>query len=167
MKPEATEDRTGTAGDGHDRLLLERQICFRLYLASTLMTRLYRPHLDEMGLTYAQYLVMLVLWETAPLSVGQIGARLFLDSGTLTPLLKRLEAAGLVVRRRDPGDERRVLVDLTDAGRGLRAAADRMLTELQANTCIALADIGPLSDQLDGFLDGLIDQLKMEQKPGG
>ena len=85
--------------EGVNRVLLEQQICFRVYVASNLVTRLYRLHLDAMGLTYPQYLVMLILWETELQSVSQLGDRLYLDSGTLTPLLKRLEAAGLVVRR--------------------------------------------------------------------
>ena len=109
--------------DENDPLRLDRQICFPLYAASNRLTRAYRPILDRLGLTYAQYLVMLVLWEESPQSVGSIGARLHLDSGTLTPLLKRLEAAGLVTRRRDPEDERRLVVTPTEAGTALRAEA--------------------------------------------
>jgi DNA-binding MarR family transcriptional regulator len=106
-----------------DPLRLDLQVCFPLYAATNLITRLYRPVLAKLGLTYPQYLVMLVLWEEEPQTVGGLGARLYLDSGTLTPLLKRLEAAGLVVRRRDTRDERRVQVALTDKGRKLRAQA--------------------------------------------
>jgi DNA-binding MarR family transcriptional regulator len=86
------------------------------------MTKLYKPLLDPLGLTYPQYLVMLVLWERDGETVGQLGERLFLDSGTLTPLLKRLEAQGLLQRQRDAADERRVLLQLSPAGRALRAA---------------------------------------------
>lgn len=110
-------------GAGHDPLLLDRQVCFPLYAATNLITRLYGPVLGAIGLTYPQYLVMLVLWEHEPQTVGALGARLYLDSGTLTPLLKRMEAAGLVTRRRDPDDERRVLIALTPQGRALRDQA--------------------------------------------
>lgn len=106
-----------------DPLLLDRQVCFPLYAATNLLNRLYGPVLSELGLTYPQYLVMLVLWERQPQTVGALGARLYLDSGTLTPLLKRMESAGLVGRARDPGDERRVLVTLTDKGKALREQA--------------------------------------------
>jgi len=111
------------AGMDKDPLRLDRQVCFPLYAASNLLTRLYRPVLAELGLTYPQYLVMLVLWETRPHSVGSLGAALHLDSGTLTPLLKRMETAGLVTRARDAGDERRVMIDLTEQGAALREAA--------------------------------------------
>jgi DNA-binding MarR family transcriptional regulator len=87
------------------------------------MTKVYKPHLDKLGVTYPQYLVLLVLWERDGLAVSDIGERLFLDSGTLTPLLKRLEAQGLVDRTRDPEDERRVVIRLTDAARALKDAA--------------------------------------------
>src|SRR3954462_5510942 len=107
-----------------DRLLhLDNQLCFALYSASLAMTKLYKPLLDELGLTYPQYLVMLVLWERDGLTVSQLGERLALDSGTLTPLLKRLEAAELVQRLRDATDERRVLLQLTAAGRALKTRA--------------------------------------------
>lgn len=109
--------------DDTDFLRLDRQVCFPLYAASNLFGRLYRPVLAKLGLTYPQYLVMLVLWEQAPQSVGALGARLHLDSGTLTPLLKRMEAAGLVTRERDATDERRVLIGLTAPGSALRDAA--------------------------------------------
>jgi DNA-binding MarR family transcriptional regulator len=98
-------------------------VCFPLYAATNLINRLYTPVLRALGLTYPQYLVLLVLWEEEPQTVGALGARLYLDSGTLTPLLKRMEAHGLIARRRDPADERRVLVTLTDQGRSLREDA--------------------------------------------
>jgi DNA-binding MarR family transcriptional regulator len=106
-----------------DLLRLDLQLCFALYTSGNLMGRLYRPLLDPLGLTYPQYLAMMALWETAPQTVGALGRRLGLDSGTLTPLFKRLEKAGYIVRRRDPEDERRVLIDLTDEGRALRERA--------------------------------------------
>ena len=104
-------------------LLLDNQLCFALYSTSLAMTRLYKPLLDELGLTYPQYLAMLVLWERDGLMVSELGERLYLDSGTLTPLLKRLEACGLVARIRDVQDERRVHITLTPTGRKLKARA--------------------------------------------
>ncbi|MDT3438054.1 MarR family transcriptional regulator [Pseudofrankia sp. BMG5.37] len=106
------------------QLELTNQLCFALYSASRASIRAYGPLLAELGLTYPQYLTMLVLWEAPePLTVGDIGARLHLDSGTLTPLLKRLEDLGLADRTRDPADERRVLITLTEAGQAMRAKA--------------------------------------------
>ena len=106
-----------------DLLKLDNQLCFAVYSASLAMTRLYKPLLEKLGLTYPQYLVLLVLWEHDGLTVSEVGERLSLDSGTLTPLLKRLEANGLVARIRDVADERRVHVNLTAAGRKLKARA--------------------------------------------
>ncbi|WP_296943202.1 MarR family winged helix-turn-helix transcriptional regulator [uncultured Massilia sp.] len=111
---------TNTANDA---LLLDNQLCFALHSASLAMTKVYKPHLDRLGLTYPQYLALLVLWERDGITVSEIGERLFLDSGTLTPLLKRLEAQGLVDRTRDPQDERRVVIRLTAQGRALRQQA--------------------------------------------
>lgn len=113
-------------GASPEDLRLDLQLCFPLYAATRAVTRLYGELLAQVGLTYPQYLVLLVLWEAEePLSVSGLGERLHLDSGTLTPLLKRLEAAGVVERRRDADDERRVLVSLTGAGWELR---DRLVT---------------------------------------
>lgn len=109
--------------EADDGLKLDRQLCFAVYAAAHAYNRLYKPLLDALGLTYPQYLVMLVLWEEDALTVKAIGQRLMLDSGTLTPLLKRLEAAGLVRRQRDPRDERLVRIALTAEGRSLRARA--------------------------------------------
>lgn len=102
---------------------LDDQLCFALYAASRAVTARYRPMLDAIGLTYPQYLVMLLLWESDNQTVGQLGNRLALDSGTLSPLLKRLTAAGLVSRTRRVEDERSVSIGLTDAGRALQAKA--------------------------------------------
>ncbi|RJS91417.1 MarR family winged helix-turn-helix transcriptional regulator [Salinisphaera sp. Q1T1-3] len=117
---------------------LDAQLCFALYTATHRLTRAYRPLLEPLGLTYVQYLVMLVLWEDTPRSVGELGDALFLDSGTLTPLLKRMERAGLVSRRRDTEDERRVLIELTEAGTALKsraaAVSDEMLCRLEMTT---------------------------------
>ncbi len=104
-------------------LLLENQLCFALYSTSLAMTKLYKSLLEVLGLTYPQYLVMLVLWEQDDVSVSSLGDRLFLDSGTLTPLLKRMEAAGLLVRTRAKDDERRVQIALTPTGHQLKGQA--------------------------------------------
>lgn len=106
-----------------DPLRLDAQLCFALYAASNRMTRLYRPQLAPLGLTYPQYLVLLVLWEKSPLCVSDLGLRLGLDSGTLTPLLKRMQAHDLVERRRCGEDERKVLIALTARGESLREPA--------------------------------------------
>ncbi|WP_280459312.1 MarR family winged helix-turn-helix transcriptional regulator [Nocardia carnea] len=107
-----------------DPLRLERQVCFALAVANRSVLAVYRPLLEPLGLTHPQYLVMLALWGEAPMSVKAIAEAIQLDSPTLSPLLKRLEGAGLVSRRRDPGDERTLVVDLTDAGRALRREAE-------------------------------------------
>ncbi len=106
---------------------LDEQLCFAIYSAAHAFNRVYRPFLAELGLTYPQYLVMLVLWECDGQTVKGIGERLLLDSGTLTPLLKRLDSAGLVSRTRGREDERQVLVTLTEQGRALRRKAGRAL----------------------------------------
>lgn len=142
-----------------DWLALDRQLCFALYASSLAMTKLYKPMLDPLGLTYPQYLVMLVLWQEDGLGVGEIGERLALDSGTLTPLLKRLEQAGLLTRLRDAADERRVRVALSPAGRALRrraAAVPRAIA--QASGC-TLGELSGLTAQLQGLRQRLADAL--------
>ncbi len=125
-----------------DWLALDHQLCFALYAASLAMTKAYKPLLAPLGLTYPQYLVLLVLWEDDGISVSRLGERLTLDSGTLTPLLKRLEAQGLLRRRRDSTDERRVLLDLTSAGQALREQA---LAVPQAIACASACDLPQIS----------------------
>jgi MarR family transcriptional regulator, organic hydroperoxide resistance regulator len=107
-------------------LQLDNQLCFALYSTSLAMTKLYKPLLDGLGLTYPQYLAMLALWEQDGLMVSELGERLYLDSGTLTPLLKRLESSGLISRLRAVEDERRVHITLTAAGRKLKARAAKI-----------------------------------------
>lgn len=136
-------------------LLLDNQLCFALYSASLAMTKLYKPLLDALGLTYPQYLVMLALWERDGLTVSELGERLFLDSGTLTPLLKRLEAAGLLVRLRDVQDERRVRITLTGQGRALRDGAQPIPHCVLARAQCTPADIGALTAQLHALRDRL------------
>lgn len=111
------------ASQSDDPLALDNQFCFALYSASLAMTKAYKPSLDKLGLTYPQYLVMLVLWQQDDILVKSIGERLFLDSGTLTPLLKRLEASSLISRNRDEADERQVRITLTKEGRALKKKA--------------------------------------------
>lgn len=129
-------------------LQLENQLCFAIYAASLAMTRRYQPLLEPLGLTYPQYLALLVLWEQDGLTVGELGARLDLDSGTLTPLLKRLETAGLVVRARDRDDERRVLLHLTASGRSLRRRASSVPRTLAAATGCSARELADLTRQL-------------------
>ena len=112
------------APDNASWLKLDLKVCFALYSAQLAMSKVYRKLLKELGLTYPQYLVMMVLWEQDRLSVSEIGERLFLDSATLTPLLKRLESMGLVLRKRSRPDERHVEVTLTESGRALRQQAE-------------------------------------------
>ena len=110
-------------GDGFDALRLDNQLCFPLYACARAVTRRYKPCLDAIGLTYTQYITMLVLWERRQATSKLLGERLYLDSGTLTPVLKKLEEKGLVTRARDACDERNLMVTLTDRGEALRAAA--------------------------------------------
>lgn len=124
-----------------ERLRLDNQLCFALYAASGLVTRAYRPLLEPLGLTYPQYLVMLALWEQAPRTVKALGQALELDSGTLTPLLKRLEAAGFVTRTRDAEDERRVQIALTQKGLALREQAADVPTALACQLHLPLEQI--------------------------
>jgi len=129
-------------------LLLENQLCFALHAASMAMTKVYHLHLKKLGVTYPQYLVMLVLWERDGLAVSDIGKRLSLDSGTLTPLLKRLEAAGLVSRLRDVEDERRVIVQLTAAGRKLKTQAKGIPGALLQATGCTQGELADLKDRV-------------------
>jgi DNA-binding MarR family transcriptional regulator len=140
-----------------DWLALDHQLCFAMYSASLAMTKVYKPLLAPLGLTYPQYLVMLVLWEGDGITVSQLGERLTLDSGTLTPLLKRLEALGYVQRLRDTADERRVLLQLTTAGRRLKARAVAVPQAVACATACDLAEVTALAQQLRGLRDRLID----------
>ena len=131
-----------------EALRLDNQLCFALYSASLAMTKLYKPLLDELGLTYPQYLVMLVLWEGDGLMVSELGQRLRLDSGTLTPLLKRLEGAGFVSRMRAVEDERRVHIHLTAAGRRLKARAARVPGCMLAASRCSVPELLRLTEQI-------------------
>lgn len=129
--------------------LLDDQLCFALYSTGLAMNKVYRKLLRKLDLTYPQYLVMLVLWERDGVTVSDIGARLFLDSATLTPLLKRLEAAGLVARTRSNADERQVVVSLTGAGRTLARQASTVQQQAQCAAACAPGDLLALKRQLE------------------
>lgn len=146
-----------------DLLALDNQLCFPIYAASNLLNRLYRPLLEELGLTYPQYLVMLVLWQTAPRSVGELGHTLYLDSGTLTPLLKRMETQGLIRRQRAPDDERRVLITLTEAGQALRERATVVPNAMLCKIDTPNGDLAQLREQLKGLTQKLDQALARQQ----
>jgi len=135
---------------GYPQLELDRQLCFALYTASRAVVRTYAPLLEDAGLTYPQYITMLVLWEAPeqPRSVGELGERLHLDSGTLTPLLKRLSALGYVTRSRDAEDERRVLVTVTAEGLALRDRLAAVPASFLSCLNLDVAEAGALRDQL-------------------
>ena len=145
----------GTAPGRAETPRLDRQLCFALYSASGLMTKLYRPLLAPLGLTYPQYLTMLALWEKAPRTVGELGDTLGLDPATLTPLLKRMEAGGLINRRRDPADERRVLVEPTAQGEALRTAASGVQAALACRVPLAQAELAGLRETLNALIGQL------------
>lgn len=161
MNDSTSPERTFSHHD--DMLLLDRQVCFPLYAASNLLNRLYRPVLAQFNLTYPQYLVMLVLWEQSPVSVGDLGEKLFLDSGTLTPLLKRLEANGFVNRQRDPADERRVLIRLTGQGQQLKQQAAVIPKTLGNSLNLSVEQIEQLRTQVQQIV-GIMAQALQQGK---
>jgi MarR family transcriptional regulator, organic hydroperoxide resistance regulator len=142
---------------GYEQLELGRQLCFALATASRAVVRAYGPLLDDVGITYPQYVTLLALWDDPdrPLTVGELGTRLHLDSGTLTPLLKRLEHLGLVTRRRDPDDERRVLVTLTGPGLALRDRLADVPGQLFDRIDLDGDELAALRDQLVALTDTL------------
>jgi len=137
-------------------LALDNQFCFALYSASLAMTKTYKPLLDKLGLTYPQYLVMLVLWQEDGLLVKTIGEKLFLDSGTLTPLLKRLEASGFIVRARDLDDERQVRITLTREGRALKRRAQEIPQQVLCASGQSEQAVASLRAQLAKIRDGMV-----------
>jgi len=157
-QPTATPPAPGQAQAANaDRwLALDQQLCFALYSASLAMTRLYKPLLAPLGLTYPQYLVMLALWQADGLSVGGLGEQLALDSGTLTPLLKRLEQQGLVQRQRDPADERRVIVQLSAEGRALKRRARAVPPQVASASGCDLGELASLTRRLHGLRQSLL-----------
>lgn len=135
-----------------DELKLENQLCFAVYAFSREITKIYRPYLEPLGLTYTQYLVMIVLWEKDGISLKELGSKLNLDSGTLTPLLKKLENDGNIVRARDKKDERNLIIHLTDAGRELMSVAENIPNNIACNLPMALDDIVSLRDKIKTIL---------------
>ena len=136
-------------------LRLDNQVCFAVYSTAHAFNRVYKPLLDRLGLTYPQYLVMLVLWERDDVAVKEIGERLFLDSGTLTPLLKRLEAADLVRRTRGTADERQVLIALTSKGRALQEKARTVPQSILAASACSISELSALKNDLVALRDRL------------
>ena len=136
-------------------LQLDNQMCFALYSTSLAMTKLYKPLLEELGLTYPQYLAMLVLWERDGLMVSELGERLYLDSGTLTPLLKRLEASGYISRLRAVDDERRVHITLTASGRKLKAQAAKIPGCIVRASQCSITELMALTSQVKALRDSL------------
>ena len=137
-------------------LLLGNQLCFAVYSTAHAFNRVYKPLLDRLGLTYPQYLVMLVLWERDDVPVKEIGDRLLLDSGTLTPLLKRLEKAGLIKRTRSRQDERQVLISLTPRGHELRDKAKALPQAILAASACSIGELSALKTELVELRDRLL-----------
>jgi MarR family transcriptional regulator, organic hydroperoxide resistance regulator len=150
--------------DADDVLRLDRQICFLLYGASRAVTQLYQPLLAPLGITYPQYLVMLVLWEEGKASVGRLCERLYLDSGTLTPLLKRLEASGLVRRQRSTDDGRVVDVELTAAGKKLKRSAASVPQALACRVGLSGDEFARMRRQLVHLFDIVRTQAQREEE---
>ena len=136
-------------------LRLDNQICFAIYSAAHAFNRVYKPLLDRLGLTYPQYLAMMVLWERDGVPLKEIGERLFLDSGTLTPLLKRLEAAGLIKRTRSRQDERQVLIALTAQGQSLKERARSVPLSILAASQCSIAELSQVRNDVVALRDRL------------
>ena len=141
--------------DAARNFVVSKQLCFSLYSASRAITSRYRRGLDELGITYSQYVVMLVLWEEGPTAMGTLCARLHLDSGTLSPLLKRLERQGLIVRRRRVEDERAVIVTTLPAGEALYARAAAVQADVERATGLSGAELAVMRDDLSALADRL------------
>ncbi|MGG1616926.1 MarR family winged helix-turn-helix transcriptional regulator [Paenibacillus sp. NRS-1782] len=134
-------------------LKLDNQLCFAIYACSREITKLYQPYLENIGVTYSQYLVLIVLWEREECTVKELGEALYLDSGTLTPLLKRLQNAGLIDRKRSTQDERKVLISLTPEGSALREKAQSVPGCIQEKTSMTHDHFGSLLHQFNDLLD--------------
>ena len=139
----------------NEHLKLENQLCFPFYALSRQLTKAYQPYLQALGLTYPQYLVLLLLWEHEELTVKELGERLLLDSGTLTPLLKRMEQQQWLSRRRDPQDERSVIIGLLPGGRELEARACAIPAQMLGKMGLTLTELAALRTQLTHLLNKL------------
>lgn len=143
--------------DTFESMNLDKQLCFAMYAATHAITRAYRPLLNELGITYPQYLVMVALWEKDTVPVGEIARRLQLDAAALTPLVKRLEALGLVTRQRDARDERIVRITLSNAGRGMRLRAFNVMKQIAERTGLSDTQAALLRAQLHALAHALSD----------
>jgi len=146
-----------------DQLKLSNQLCFPIYAASRLITREYQPHLEKLGVTYPQYLVLLVLWETNGITVNDISVKLILNTNTLTPLLKRMEVLGLISRTRSDSDERKVMINLTKKGQEMRVIASSIPQELVNGLQKSSLSINELIELRDN-LNELVDFLKQKEE---
>lgn len=151
--------------DPYEPLRLDHQLCFGLYATANAIVRAYRPKLAELGVTYPQYLVLMALWQDDRQTVSELGRRLMLDSGTLTPLLKRMETAGLLDRRRRVRDEREVEIALTERGRALRDLALDVRHDMVCRLGMSERDIGHLRDELNRVLDALQGRPAPQREP--
>jgi DNA-binding MarR family transcriptional regulator len=152
----------------YEQLKLENQLCFPVYAASRLIIREYQPYLDKLGITYPQYLVLMVLWESDGISVNEISRKLILNTNTITPLLKRMEMMGIIERQRSRGDERKVNVYLTAKGKKLRTAAstipENLMSDLSSGS-MKIGDLTDLKDKLNSIIDYLLEKgLKKEDR---
>ena len=141
--------------EDYSALQLDKQLCFRLYAASREVIKRYKPLLDEHNLTYTQYITMMVMWEEKKITVKRIGEKLRLDSGTLTPLLKKLEAMEVIRKYRDPKDDRSVIVELTDKGLDLRDAVKDVPKKIKCTVGIDIKDLINLRESLDKLLNSM------------
>ena len=148
-----------------DQLKLSNQLCFPLYAASRLITREYQPYMDKLGITYPQYLVLMVLWETDGISVHEISNKLILNTNTVTPLLKRMETQGLIKRHRSDSDERKVIVHLTPEGKLLQTEAARIPETLAAtlvSESFKVEELIDLKNKLDSIIGFLVKKNNIE-----
>ena len=150
----------------YEQLKLSNQICFPLYAASRLITREYQPYLDKMGITYPQYLVLLVLWETDGITVNEIAQKLILNTNTITPLLKRMETQGILSRKRSESDERKVIVCLTGKGKEMKTTAAGIPEELGSKIItdkISISELTDLKNRLNTLINYLVEKDQHEE----
>ena len=147
----------------YDQLKLSNQLCFPIYAASRLITREYQPYLDQLGITYPQYLVLMVLWETDSISVNEISKKLILNTNTITPLLKRMEIQGIIKRQRSESDERKVIVDLSEKGKLMQLEAAKIPEKLAAgliSETFKIEELVDLKDKLENIIHILTEKNK-------
>ena len=141
--------------DNNDCLKLENQLCFPLYVCAKEVVRQYKPFLDELDLTYTQYITMMALWDVKEINVKELGNKLYLDSGTLTPLLKKLESKGYLTRTRSKQDERSLIIKITDSGEALRSRAAEIPTKVGACICLSPEKKSALREALNEILENI------------